>query len=196
MTDEPVKDEPREEKLSDLELDDQIGALDKGLRWGPRDRTRSLKRAVARLESAKARAKLLGVREAEATFKAHKYRWVPWLGASWAKELEERNEAHEAAKAQVKWLEFQLEKAKRRAAKRQNWEAAHAFEIQQRNELGQERSERVEGFGKERLEQIKAQGGTKGWDFSESQAWVRRQGEAEWRRRVAAERQERLSHVR
>jgi multidrug resistance efflux pump len=150
MTDIAVNAEPEQES-PDLERERRLRTLNRQLRWRPRDRSRQVARAEAKLRTAKARLEQLEAQLAEARWKAHRYRWVPFLGAQWRKALLERQQEHEAVRSQVRWLEYQLDKARQKARRRQEWDRLHAPELSEREQLRQERQARILELGEAEL---------------------------------------------
>lgn len=142
--------EPDQES-PDLERERRLRELNRQLRWRPRDRSCQVARAEAKLSAAKARLEQLEAQLAEAQWKAHRYRWVPFLGGQWRKALVERQEEYDAVRAQIKWLEFQADKARQKARKRQEWDRLHAPELAEREGLRQERQRRIMELGEAEL---------------------------------------------
>lgn len=189
---------PPEETKWGLDEEDRYREVGRRLWWRPRDRSKQLHRAEARLEGAKNLLKESEASHAEAKFKAHRYRWVPFVAGHWKEELRRRSEALEAAKAQVKWRELQLEKARARKHRREVWDALHAPEIAERQELSASRDQEVLRLGRKKLEELRRRpGSARGVDVSlvstphADEAWARRLGEQELRRQIEAQRAER-----
>lgn len=189
---------PGNEPQWDLDKEDRYRELNRGLWWRPRDRSKQLRRADARLQAAKATLKSVEASHAEAKYKAHRYRWVPFLAGHWKEELRRRQEALDARKAQVKWLELQVEKARARQRKRSEWDAIHAPELALRQQMANDKQQEVLKLGKEKLAELRRNpGAARGVDVPlltggrADAAYARQLGERELRRRLDAERAER-----
>lgn len=175
----------------DLDQEDRLQDLDKQLRWEPRSFAKRIGRAQKRLEAAKLQVKDAQAAYAEAQYKAHRWRWVPFVAERWQTQLAERKKTLDSAKALVQFRRFQVEKLQRRQRRHDDWQIVHGPELAERQQVRRDREAEIQKLGKEKLEELKQKGGldaqvAKTWG---SQAMIRELGELEMRKRVQAQRQ-------
>lgn len=179
------------ETLSDTALEERIEDQDRALRWRPRDRSKAVGRWERRLAAVEGKRTALDARLAECSYKAHRYRFVPWIGKSWANRREQAKADLEAAKAEAKWVRFKLEKARLACEKRKAWEQVFGPEISEREALRQERSRRQAAFGERRLSEMRSRGAeVPGTGSEAARRWATLHGRREWSAHLREQRRE------
>jgi len=172
----------------DLAREVDIRRLDRQLAGAPRDRTKRVRKMEALKARVEARRFAVEGRIAEAEHKAHRYRWVPFVGKHWKAELARAQERLKAVDAEARWVEHRLVRAKNANTARREWQRKYAGEIWQRKMLLAERNGRAEELGRAALaaaRQARA-GGLPEPGSPAERMWVTRQGRAELTRRLEA----------
>jgi len=172
----------------DLAREADIRRLDRLLAGAPRDRSKRVRKMEKLKSRVEARRFAVEGRIAECEHKAHRYRFVPFVGKHWKAELARAQERLKAVDAESRWVEHRLVRAKNVHAARQEWQREFAGEIWQRKMLLADRNGRVEELGKAVLaaaRQAQASGLPEPGSPAE-RVWITRKGRAELTRRLEA----------
>jgi len=177
----------------DLNREERLARIDRMLRWAPRDRSRRIRRMEAIKTRVDAKVYAAKASEAEARYKARRFRWVPFVGAKWREAAKKRTEERKAAEAEAKYVEYRLTKARESNRRREEWAKTFAPHIAARQELRAERDQRIAVLGTERLEA--ARRGELGpyadpprQGSAAERRWITEQGRAAYRQELTAER--------